>query len=504
MVLGQLLAVSLVVRTANLAVDLAPLVVVAAVAVAVESYFWPRWQSSAVEALLAAGFVGSADTPEALLAYLTVPGFSAALRCGRRAGLAVVGVASLALIGFWTLLGPEPVPVVLASATVWMALAAGLAAAGAWGHDRMSSLGDEDRAYESASRLLDDFAALRPRLTRGLDLATLAEEMLERISGVVGPTASAVLVEKDEHQAPRVLASRFATDEWLRQLEPGNGQSEDRPANQEKAWTFPLTQGRTGRVVIDLEEPLQPDVRTSLDALVSEDALRLRTAEAFADVWRAATQQERLRLSRDIHDGIAQDLAAIAYAADDAVSEAVSPNDRERLAALRDALRLLLSELRVSIFDLRADDRGQPLAAAVSDLARRTAEAADLELQIHMSGSGRLDGSLERELTLIAQEALANVRRHANATTLWVEVDQSPEYASIRISDNGRGLGWRPAPMLSSGISGMRGRAESIGADLVVANRSDGGTVVHVTYGGSGAGHARVAHRSTRRRPRAH
>lgn len=481
-ILGQLLAVTLVVQVPGLAVDLLPLAIIAVVAIAGEYFLWDRATPCLLEAVAAASVAAVSPTPSALLGFLIVPGFSAALRLGLRWGLGIAALAGATVLVVWALVGPAPLPQPVGSVVAWGVLACIVAAAGAWGRIRLQRNGSDTDAYLSATRLLNELAALRPQLKQGLDLSTLAEGTLARVGALVAGAPSAVLADGRGSAPSHVLASRFATDEWLRELQSGESLTDGFPVRE--SWTFPLASNRDGRLVIETDAPLTPELRHRIDEVVAEDALRLRAAETFSEVWQAATHEERMRIARDIHDGIAQDLAAIAYAADEALLDAGTAEERQRLEPLRDALRLLLGELRVSIFDLRTEDHEPALPAAISDLARRTAEVADLELELRISGSVALPREVDRELTRIAQEALANVRRHAHAARLIVDLAQDGHQVTLRIADDGRGFDWRPVPLLSSGVAGMRDRARSIGAALTVEAGEDGGTVVLVTLGG--------------------
>jgi signal transduction histidine kinase len=93
----------------------------------------------------------------------------------------------------------------------------------------------------------------------------------------------------------------------------------------------------------------------------------------------------------------------------------------------------------------------------------------------------RLPVDAETELLRIAQEAITNARKHANAENLWVTCSVNPPRATLRIEDDGGGLG---KPRTDSfGLEVMRERAERVGAKLTVQNRDDGGTSVEVTLG---------------------
>ena len=91
----------------------------------------------------------------------------------------------------------------------------------------------------------------------------------------------------------------------------------------------------------------------------------------------------------------------------------------------------------------------------------------------------------------IVQEAVNNVRKHAQAKNLWLTVEVDPPRAHITVVDDGRGL--QPRRLDSMGIQGMHERANRIGGRLTVRNRSDGsGTVVDVVIEPPQAGHSRI------------
>ena len=93
----------------------------------------------------------------------------------------------------------------------------------------------------------------------------------------------------------------------------------------------------------------------------------------------------------------------------------------------------------------------------------------------------RLGIETETELLRIAQEAIANARRHAQALNLWVELRVEPPYAFLQVSDDGIGLGSTRDD--SFGLEIMRERASRIGASLQFRPRVGGGTVVEAVLG---------------------
>jgi signal transduction histidine kinase len=226
--------------------------------------------------------------------------------------------------------------------------------------------------------------------------------------------------------------------------------------------------------------------------VVAQAGTRLASALLFDDVRRLATDDERLRLAREIHDGIAQDLASVGYLIDDIATDS-DQDVAERLAALREHITGLVSELRLSIFDLRTGvDETVGLARTLGDYVHRVGTQSGLVVNVSTDESRhRLPVATEVELLRIVQEAVTNVRRHAEATNLWLTVVVDPPRARITVTDDGRGL--QPGRPDSMGITGMRERARRIGGTFRVENRTDGpGTVVEVSLKGTSAGGPRA------------
>jgi signal transduction histidine kinase len=226
------------------------------------------------------------------------------------------------------------------------------------------------------------------------------------------------------------------------------------------------------------------------DELLQEQALRLETALLFSEVRNLATAEERRRLAREIHDGIAQELASMGYVVDDLAARARYLPDLEAdLRTLRQELTRVISELRLSIFDLRSEvATGIGLGTALSDYVRQVGASSNLTVHLVLDESPvRLPIDAETELLRIAQEAITNARKHANAANLWVTCRIEPPTAYLAVEDDGAGLG-RPRDD-SFGLHVMRERAERIGADLAVRTRPEGGTAVEVALGTSLAPH---------------
>jgi signal transduction histidine kinase len=211
-------------------------------------------------------------------------------------------------------------------------------------------------------------------------------------------------------------------------------------------------------------------------------AAREQAAERFAEQVIAAQEAERRRLAGDIHDGITQRLVSLAFHLDAAVA-AIAGDDpfaAGELARARELTDLTLTEAHAAIWGLRPpvlEDLG--LADALASLARSIAQvpvtvtAADCRLPEHV----------EIALYRIAQEALQNVVKHAEATSAEIELRGGATQTTLRVTDNGRGFAADQTQdgEDSYGLRSMAERAELVGGRLTVTSRPGHGTSVMTT-----------------------
>ena len=163
---------------------------------------------------------------------------------------------------------------------------------------------------------------------------------------------------------------------------------------------------------------------------VDEHALRLDAALAFDEVRSLATMEERHRLAREIHDGVAQEIASLGYVVDDLT--ATRPPRRAAQEAQRAARGALPSRQRAAAVDLRPAQRdlGRP-GSALSDYVREVGARSGMTVHLTLDEAPtRLRGEVETELLRIAQEAITNARKHSAATNLWVDCRIRPPYAA--------------------------------------------------------------------------
>jgi signal transduction histidine kinase len=164
-----------------------------------------------------------------------------------------------------------------------------------------------------------------------------------------------------------------------------------------------------------------------------EGALRLETAMLFEEVRSTVTVEERDRLAREMHDGVAQELAFVGYQLDDLRIRAskVDATLAESMSEVRRGLTRLISDIRLSITDLKTSigsDRG--LGAAITGYVRAVGSGQEVAVHVTLKESTfRLPGDQEVLLFQIAQTVAQDVRRTGQAGNLWVTLRWDPPSA---------------------------------------------------------------------------
>jgi two-component system NarL family sensor kinase len=228
---------------------------------------------------------------------------------------------------------------------------------------------------------------------------------------------------------------------------------------------------------------LTPEELRLLSTIAHQVGIAIERAHLAEESNRLARAEERARIAREIHDTLAQGLTAIALQIEGALPHLGSDPERAR-ARLERALqtaRESLEEARRSVLELRGGPlAGKPLAEALSALARAFTSETGVRVQTRVIGHRVLPASMEAELLRIAQESLANVRRHARATEVRIVLRLNSRRAHLSIRDNGRGFDPSAGRETGLGILGMRERAKLMGGRLSLESRPDAGTRVAV------------------------
>jgi signal transduction histidine kinase len=360
--------------------------------------------------------------------------------------------------------------------------------------------------YAEATRLLTQLRTVARQLPGAtLDPGGIAEHLIEEVSAIAPANRAAVLSGSGGGRLVVLAQSGIDRVDWETSLDADSAIA-DAWASQQPQVTARSQVRSTSGEVSSLVVPLVSGIRTiglvtleadrggaypsalvnRITAMASPAALRLEAALLFDDVRSLATNEERQRLAREIHDGVAQELVMVGYGIDNALATLPdsAAESAEDLRALRAEVTRVITELRLSLFELRTEvDRQGGLAAAIAEYARQVAAAGGLRVHFSVDEStARMPAAVEAELLRIAQEAITNARKHAGAQNLWVTCEIDPPYARIEVSDDGQGIGPQ-RPDGRFGLAIMAERAERIRGQLEITPRASSGTSVAVVLG---------------------
>ena len=461
--------------------------------------------------IAAAALPGSMGAP---LAYLVVPIVAGCVYQGVREAAWLTGLGAIAAVGAGWQVGRLGDTGYAVPAVEWLLVAASGAALVVWMRHAFSAPA-RPQPYAEATRLLTQLRTVARHLPGGtLDPGGIAMHLLEELRGAVPSDRAAVLsvsgggrlVVLSQYGSQRIDwetsldADTPVADAWASQQPQlaSRSLSRSRPAEDDvSVLVAPLVAGvRTvGLIAVESDRPgaYDRELVAAVTELGAPAALRLEAALLFDDVRSLATSEERQRLAREIHDGVAQELVMVGYGIDNALAHLPDDTGGEEAAkelrSLRAEVTRVITELRLSLFELRSEvDRHGGLSSAISDYARTVGASAGLRVHLSLDETtARLPAAIEAELLRIAQEAITNARKHARAENLWVTCEVDPPYARIEISDDGHGSDPEP-PEGRYGLSIMAERADRIRAQLRIQSRDPRGTTVNVVLGADGRG----------------
>lgn len=213
----------------------------------------------------------------------------------------------------------------------------------------------------------------------------------------------------------------------------------------------------------------------------SEDDLREQVAELAERRQGAvdAAAQERLRIERDLHDGVQPRLVTLAMTlgvargairADPARAEQLVGEAHAEAKAVMTDLRQLARGIHPAVLT----DRG--LDPALSALAARSPIPVALDVDVSAEEGPALDREREAVAYFVVAEALTNIAKHASATRAEISVTRDPEMLHVRIRDDGRGGAQVRRNGLSTGLAGLTDRVRATGGVLELASPPAGGT----------------------------
>lgn len=237
---------------------------------------------------------------------------------------------------------------------------------------------------------------------------------------------------------------------------------------------------RQKRALIELHR-----ANTELETALAENAAL--HAQLLVQAREAGVLDERQRMAREIHDTLAQGLAGILtqlQAAEQANEPAVS---RRHVTNAMDLARESLTEARRTVHAVGPSALASArLPDAIGDVARRWSEVNRVEAALTTTGDARpMHTDVEVALLRTAQEALANVAKHARAGRVTLTLSYMEDLVTLDVLDDG--IGFRPDAQRSGsadggfGLAGMRQRVHRLAGRLDVESEPDGGTAITVT-----------------------
>jgi signal transduction histidine kinase len=457
---------------------------------------------------LAVAVTGGARSP--MLPYFLAPGLALGLLAGPRSVLKGMALAAGALAAGLVVSPARDLEGFLVTTGEWVLLAAAVGLIASWAQSLATSAEESSTGYAEALGLLEKLHTLTRELPIGLDAGAAAESLLD-LAGQLAPSArSGVLVQTVTDGALVPMAVRGVRRvPWRAPLnEPGPLRTAwetrkpvvdrrvpdiaGRRAGNTLA-VVPLCRGTVPFGVVVLESPREDafsdDEMRALVTAVRRAELRLETSLLFDEVRSVASAEERDRLAREMHNGVAQDLAFIGYRLDDLRAKAglVDPVLAVELAELRKQITTLISDLRLSITDLRTSlggDRG--LGAALGSYIRAVGSGRQLTVHLSLQESTfRLPADREAALFRVAQIVAQDVRQCRQVTNLWTTLVVEPPSARLLVEHDGS------AGPDSHDLTAVTALIEGLGGTVEIHPRPGGGARVLAMF----VGGDRVHHR---------
>jgi len=221
---------------------------------------------------------------------------------------------------------------------------------------------------------------------------------------------------------------------------------------------------------------------------LNEQARRRQMAEAEF----SAILAERNRVAREIHDTLAQGLAATSVQLRLAKKQTAGDTEslNHHIDVAQQLVRESLEEARNSIWNMRSQvlETGD-LPAALNGILKQMAQGSELQTALEVAGRPRRFAPvIENNLLRVGQEAITNAARHAGATQLTVALDFGEKQFRLSVSDDGAGFDPANPPRTTGGFGlvGMRERASELKGELTIRSASGRGTEITLTVPLSG------------------
>jgi signal transduction histidine kinase len=228
------------------------------------------------------------------------------------------------------------------------------------------------------------------------------------------------------------------------------------------------------------------DDQELVEMFAGHAGIAIQNARLHREVQSLAVVGERLRISRDLHDGIIQSIYAVSLSLEEAVDTIeTDPGEAAgRIDRAIDRLHTTISDIRTFIVGL-GPESGSDLAETLRSMARELLVGSGVSLEDDLGGATAVERGLPpeavHELVQIAREAISNVARHSGATQARLQLVADAGQATLTVADNG--AGFDPATPLGSGhfgLANLRDRAAAVAGTLSIESAEATGTRIIV------------------------
>jgi signal transduction histidine kinase len=220
-------------------------------------------------------------------------------------------------------------------------------------------------------------------------------------------------------------------------------------------------------------------LRHEIDERTQAEEVRLRLLRQLV----SAQEDERRRISRELHDQLGQEISALGLKLSHLKStHKLDASIQAEIESLEQLTKRLDSDVDFLVWQLRPtglDDLG--LNEVLSDYTENWSKTFGIRVRTHTELEARLPTEIETVLYRISQEALNNIAKHAAAKDVSIELMCSQNIVSLTIRDDGKGFDTSaPTHPRAFGLRGMRERASLIGGSFTIESQPDAGTVIQI------------------------
>jgi len=222
-----------------------------------------------------------------------------------------------------------------------------------------------------------------------------------------------------------------------------------------------------------------------IDEVLARVDTQIRLYRHYLQAEELAALRERERLARELHDAVSQTLFSIHLSAETALRthERQPTSTGEKLREIRDLAHEAMVEMRVLMHELRPETLANTrLDELLHTLVKMLMSNANIEVVVDVDSPVLASPSVQIAFYRIAQEALTNIIRHANARHALIQLVDESALLQLRIHDDGCGFDVTHVPQGHYGLANIRARAEGIGAHCRIESEIGHGSTIEIEW----------------------